>query len=147
MRSRTSSPLIVAANCFGKGVEMIGLAAHLGSLIDWLPAFLMPLASFLPLGFAALCGSGMASTQSLFGFFVGPARALAVDPVAVGAVVSLGAAAGRTMSPVAAVTLMCANLTGTEPVALARRVAVPLLVGVSVVVVVSILTKVLSGAG
>jgi DcuC family C4-dicarboxylate transporter len=139
--------LIVAANCFGKGVEMIGLAAHLGRLIDWLPAFLMPLAGFLSLGFAALCGSGMASTQSLFGFFVEPARALFVDPVSVGAVVSLGAAAGRTMSPVAAVTLMCANLTGTEPVALGRRVAVPLLIGVSAVVVVSILTSGLSGAG
>jgi DcuC family C4-dicarboxylate transporter len=139
--------LIVVANCFGKGVEITGLAAYLGGLIDRLPTFLMPLAGFLSLGFAALCGSGMASTQSLFGFFVEPARALAVDPVAVGAVVSLGAAAGRTMSPVAAVTLMCANLTGTDPVALARRVAVPLLVGVSVVVVVSILMKGMSGAG
>jgi DcuC family C4-dicarboxylate transporter len=139
--------LIVVANCFGKGVEMTGLAAHLGQLIDRLPGFLMPLAGFLSLGFAALCGSGMAATQSLFGFFVPPARALGVDPVAVGAVVSLGAAAGRTMSPVAAVTLMCANLTGTEPVALGRRVAGPLLAGVFAVVAVSILTKGLFGTG
>jgi DcuC family C4-dicarboxylate transporter len=139
--------LIVVANCFGKGVEMTGLAAHLGKLIDWLPGFLMPLAGFLSLGFAALCGSGMAATQSLFGFFVAPARALGVDPVAVGAVMSLGAAAGRTMSPVAAVTLMCGNLTGTDPVALGRRVAVPLLAGVSAVVVVSILTRGFFGAG
>jgi DcuC family C4-dicarboxylate transporter len=131
--------LIVVANCFGEGVRMTGLAAHLGRLIDAFPTFLMPLAGFLPLGFAALCGSGMASTQSLFGFFVGPARALGVDPVAVGAVVSLGAAAGRTMSPVAAVTLMCADLTRTDPVALSRRVAVPLLAGVSAVVAVRML--------
>jgi C4-dicarboxylate transporter, DcuC family len=131
--------LIVVANCFGEGVRMTGLAAHLGRLIDAFPTFLMPLAGFLPLGFAVLCGSGMASTQSLFGFFVGPARALGVDPVAVGAVVSLGAAAGRTMSPVAAVTLMCADLTRTDPVALSRRVAVPLLAGVSVVVAVRML--------
>ena len=48
--------------------------------------------------------------------------------------VSLGSAAGRTMSPVAAVTLMCGLLTGTNPFTLAKRVAVPLLVGVVVVV-------------
>jgi DcuC family C4-dicarboxylate transporter len=48
--------------------------------------------------------------------------------------VSLGSAAGRTMSPVAAVTLMCATLTGTNPFTLAKRVAVPLLVGIVVVV-------------
>jgi DcuC family C4-dicarboxylate transporter len=50
--------------------------------------------------------------------------------VQVGAVVSLSAAAGRTMSPVAAVTLMCAALTGTDPLALVRRVALPLLAGI-----------------
>ena len=44
------------------------------------------------------------------------------------------AAAGRTMSPVAAVTLMCASLTESEPLALAKRVAGPLLVGLAVVV-------------
>jgi DcuC family C4-dicarboxylate transporter len=76
----------------------------------------------------------MASTQSLYGFFHGPAVALGLDPVSVGALVSLGAAAGRTMSPVAAVTLMCATLTWTNPFTLAKRVAVPLLTGMVVVV-------------
>ena len=40
----------------------------------------------------------------------------------------LGAAAG------AAVTLMSATLTGTNPFTLARRVAVPLLAGIAVVI-------------
>jgi len=53
----------------------------------------------------------------------------------IGSLVSLGSAAGRTMSPVSAVVLMCGTLTGTNPFTLAKRVAVPLLVGVSVVVV------------
>ena len=63
-----------------------------------------------------------------------PAHALGIDPVDVGALVSLGAAAGRTMSSVAAVTLMCATLTGTNPFTLAKRVAIPLLIGMAVVV-------------
>ncbi len=126
--------LIVVATCFGKAIEAAGVARTLGELIQQAPGLMHPLAAFVPLAFAAISGSGMASTQSLYGFFHGPAVALGLDPVSVGALVSLGSAAGRTMSPVAAVVLMCGTLTGTNPFTLAKRVAVPLLVGMVVVV-------------
>jgi DcuC family C4-dicarboxylate transporter len=126
--------LIVTANCFGKSIETAGLAGSLGELIRAAPELMHPLAALVPLAFAAVSGSGMASTQSLYGFFYGPAVELGLDPVAVGAMVSLGAAAGRTMSPVAAVVLMCGTLTGTNPFTLAKRVAVPLLCGIAVVI-------------
>jgi DcuC family C4-dicarboxylate transporter len=127
--------LIVTANCFGKSIEAAGLAEALGRLIAESPRLLEPMSAFVPLAFAAVSGSGMASTQSLYGFFHGPAQALGIDPVSVGALVSLGAAAGRTMSPVAAVVLMCATLTKTNPFTLAKRVAIPLVVGMVVVVI------------
>ncbi len=126
--------LIVTAACFGEGIKQIGLAALLGGAIESQPALLFPTAGLMALSFGLLSGSGMAATQSLFGFFVEPALRLNTDPAHVGAVVSLAAAAGRTMSPVAAVTLMCAALTKTEPVDLMKRVAGPLLVGVAAVV-------------
>ncbi len=126
--------LIVIATCFGTAIESAGLASALGLVITGTPELMQPLAGFVPLSFAAISGSGMASTQSLYGFFHGPAVALGLDPVDVGALVSLGSAAGRTMSPVAAVTLMCGTLSGTNPFTLAKRVAVPLLVGMFVVV-------------
>lgn len=126
--------VIVTASCFGKGVELTGLAADLGDVITRWPGLLLPTAGGLPWAFAWVSGSGMASTQSLYGSFVAPARDLGVDPVHVGAVVSIASAAGRTMSPVAAVTLMCAALTETSPFTLIRRVAVPLTVGLVVVV-------------
>ena len=126
--------LIVIANCFGAAIKAAGLAAVLGKLIANAPDLLFPLAALVPLGFAAICGSGMASTQSLYGFFHGPATHLDLDPVAVGAMVSLGSAAGRTMSPVAAVVLMCGTLTGTNPFTLAKRVAAPLFAGIVVVI-------------
>lgn len=131
--------LIVTATCFGKAIESAGVARALGELITRAPELMQPLAALVPLAFAALCGSGMASTQSLYGFFHAPAEALGLDPVAVGALVSLGSAAGRTMSPVAAVVLMCASLTGANPFTLAKRVAVPLLAGIAVVVVLRVL--------
>ena len=126
--------LIVIASCFGAAIKAAGLADALGALIARAPHLMQPLAALVPLAFAAVCGSGMASTQSLYGFFHGPAVALGLDPVAVGSLVSLGSAAGRTMSPVAAVVLMCGTLTGTNPFTLAKRVAVPLLAGIAVVV-------------
>lgn len=126
--------VIVTAACFGKGVELTGLADDLGDLIARWPGLLVPTAGGLPCAFAWVSGSGMASTQSLYGFFVAPARALSVDPIRVGALVSIASAAGRTMSPVAAVTLMCATMTDTNPFELIRRVAIPLVVGLALVV-------------
>ena len=61
--------------------------------------------------------------------FAQPAFAQGLEVPRVGSVVALGAAAGRTMSPVAAVNLMCAQLTQTQPAALMRRVAVPCILG------------------
>jgi len=126
--------LIVTASCFGKAVELIGLADLIGRAIQEVPGLLVPTAGFVPLAFAALSGSGMAATQSLYGFFVEPANQLGADPKDVGAVVSIGAAAGRTMSPVAAVALMSAKLTETDSFRLAKRVAVPLLLSLGVVI-------------
>lgn len=127
--------LIVCAVAFGKGVEMIGLAGLLGEVITGLPALLWPLAAGFPLLFGFISGSGMAATQSLFRFYVEPSLALDTPPADVGVVVAMGAAAGRTMSPVSAVNLMSASLTGTSSFALSRRVAPPLLVGIAVIVV------------
>lgn len=133
--------LIVAASCFGKGVEQIGLADLLGRLIKDFPALLFPSAGTMPLAFAWVSGSGMASTESLFKFFASPAGKLGIDGVHVGAVVSIAAAAGRTMSPVAAVTLMAASMSETDPLTLARRVAFPLLAATVVMVLVAVLIR------
>jgi DcuC family C4-dicarboxylate transporter len=136
--------IIVAAACFGKGVQLIGLDRPIGHLIAAWPGMCLPASGFVPLGFGVVSGSGMAATQSLYGFFAQPALGLGIAPEHVGAVVSLGAAAGRTMSPVAAVVLMCASLTFTNPTELVRRVAPPLLIGM-VAVVIAAMVMVASG--
>jgi C4-dicarboxylate transporter, DcuC family len=125
--------LIVVANCFGTGIKQAGLANLLGQAIAKSPRLLVPSAVGLPMAFAWLCGSGMASTQSLFGFFVEPAKAVGVSAIDIGALVSIASAAGRTLSPVAAVTLMCASMTQTSPVEICKRLVLPLLVGTTCV--------------
>jgi DcuC family C4-dicarboxylate transporter len=129
--------IIVAASCFGDGVKLLGLPVLISALAAAVPALLVPMAGLFGVGLAALSGSGMAATQSLFGLFVEPGVRLGIPPTLVGAVVALGAAAGRTMSPFAAVALMSASLTGTRAGDLARRVALPLLVGIAVVLTVA----------
>jgi DcuC family C4-dicarboxylate transporter len=131
--------IIVAAVCFGEGVERSGLATYLQNAIRSAPGMLMPAAVIFPSSFAWLCGSGMAATQSLFAFYLPPAAEIGRDPLQLGAVVSLAAAAGRTMSPVAAVVLMSASLTGADPFHLIKRVAIPLLAGLAAVLAVVIL--------
>jgi DcuC family C4-dicarboxylate transporter len=132
--------LIVTARCFGTGVELIKLDSVIGNMIGASRTLLFGAAAFLPLGFALISGSGFAATQSLFGLFIDPSLALELEPARIGAIVSIGSAAGRTMSPVAAVTLMSASLTDTNPLDLVRRVALPLLAGMLAVVVASIFT-------
>jgi DcuC family C4-dicarboxylate transporter len=131
--------LIVAASCFGEGVKQIGLASLLGRALEAWPNLMMPAAICLPVSIALLCGSGMATTQSLFGFFVEPARYLHFDLLRLGVVVSLAAAAGRTISPVAAVTLMCASLAKVNPLHLVRRLIVPVLAGLFALLTASLL--------
>ncbi len=130
--------LIVAASTFGAGVEHSGLARMLGQVTSASPSLLVPSAVGLPLAFAWLGGSGMAATQSLYQFFVEPAQTLGVSAVDLGALVGIAAAAGRTLSPVAAVTLMCASMTNTSPIAICKRVALPLLAGLLALLVIGL---------
>jgi DcuC family C4-dicarboxylate transporter len=132
--------IIVAATCFGEGVKQIGIDKVVGQAVALWPQGLLPGAGFLPLAFGAVAGSGIAATESLYSFFATPAQSLGVSPEHIGTMVSLGSAAGRTMSPVAAVALMSASLTETSPADLVKRVAPPLLIGMAVVVVAGMLT-------
>lgn len=125
--------LIVAATAFGKAAEVVGIQEALHQVIDAGPALLLPIAVVVTALFAWVCGSGIAATQSLFPMLVDPAKKLGVDPVGLGALTSQAAAVGRTMSPVAAVTMVCASLTKADPIDLVRRVAPPLLAGLAVV--------------
>lgn len=133
--------LIVTASCFGEGIKLLELAKGPGGWVASDPALFLAAAGSVALGFAWLSGSGMAATQSLFLFFAKPSLDLGIDPTHTGAVVSLAAAAGRTMSPVSAVNLMTAKLTATTPLQLSRLVAVPLLVSTAIIIVAAIVMR------
>jgi DcuC family C4-dicarboxylate transporter len=132
--------VIVAAQCFGEGIKLIGLGESLGRIIADFPSLLLPIAGMLPLGFAILSGTGFGATQSLFEFFVQPSLGQGIHPADVGSVVAITASAGRTMSPVAAISLHCSSLIGVSPFALVRQVIIPLLAAVVATVGVAMFT-------
>lgn len=132
--------IIVAATCFGEGIKVAGLTAILGSATDSWPILLQPLAAVLAGMFGYLSGSGMAATQTLFPFFADGAADAGVDPLETGSIVSLGSGAGRTMSPVSAVNIVCSSVANSTPIELSKRVAPGLLFGMMVVVLIVTMT-------
>ena len=126
--------LIVVASTFAVGVELSGL---IGLLIDGLRAWpksalvVAPVASWF---LAFVAGTGIAPAVSIMEFFVPQSASLGLDPIRLGAVTSLAAHFGRTMSPAAAVVMIAARLSEASPWALIRRVAGPLLIGLAVLI-------------
>ena len=90
--------LIVTANCFGVAIREVGLSNELGKLIALYPELLQPLAGVVPLSFAAVSGSGMASTQSLFrdSFMVPPSLSAQTRPGSVLSCLSARPPGGRS---------------------------------------------------
>ena len=128
--------LIVVAYCFAQSVKEAGA----GRLLDLLaehagPAF-VPVAVYATFAFAYLCGSGIAATQGMFPLLAQSAAAKGIDVFSMGGVTVLGSAAGRTASPVAAVSLLCGRMANVEPWEISKRILVPILAGVTAAVVV-----------
>jgi C4-dicarboxylate transporter, DcuC family len=128
--------IIVVATCFGQGIEQLALDEPIRRVIEGHENMVWPIAGTLTFLFALLCGSGMAATQSLYSFFITDGMSTEMK-LRVGGVTAVSAAGGRTMSPVAAVNLLCADLTDTEAIAIARRNAVPVLVATVVTIAVA----------
>lgn len=128
--------IIAVANCFGEGIKQLRLDEPIRRAIEGREDLVWPLAGTLTMLFALLCGSGMAATQSFYRIFVHDGMGTEMM-LRVGGVVAVCAAAGRTMSPVAAVNLISADLADTTPLAIARRLAGPLLVASAVTITVA----------
>jgi DcuC family C4-dicarboxylate transporter len=132
--------IIAAANAFGTGVNRLRMADWVAGVTRTWPGMLWPLAAAGAMSFAVVCGSGIAATESLYRFFAQPGWSVD-DNLAVGAIVSIAAAAGRTSSPAAAAVLLVASLVGVNPWSLVRRVGPPLIVATAATAGVAWLTR------
>jgi DcuC family C4-dicarboxylate transporter len=121
--------LIVAASTFAEGLRQSGLIGLLiRALLPW-PAAAQVVATGAAWCLAFVSGTGIAPAVAIMEFFVPAAGSMGIDPVRLGALTAIGAHFGRTMSPAAAVVVLSARLSDSQPADLIRRVAVPLLIG------------------
>jgi C4-dicarboxylate transporter, DcuC family len=131
--------LIMVASTFALGVELSGLIGLLIQAMNASPRSALVVAPLASWFLAFVAGTGIAPAVAIMEFFVPAAGPLGLDPIRLGAVTSLAAHFGRTMSPAAAVVMMAARLSGAGPRELIRRVAVPLLIGLAALVVAGLL--------
>lgn len=130
--------LIVAASTFAEGVRLSGLIAVVIRHIARWPDLALAAGMAGPWTLAVISGTGIAPAVAVMEFFVPAARSMRLDPVKLGIVSALGAHFGRTMSPAAAVVMVCATLAHARPAALIRQVAPPLFAGGAVLLVAAI---------
>jgi C4-dicarboxylate transporter, DcuC family len=121
--------LIVAALTFVEGLKQCGLMAVAVNALAGRGLLMVPTAVAVPGSLALLSGSGIAPSLTFIDAFLPHARAWHLDPVGLGIVAAQAAAIGRTLSPAAAVVMVCSSLTDVPPLALLRRAAPPLLAG------------------
>jgi DcuC family C4-dicarboxylate transporter len=124
--------LIVTATVFAEGARASGLIDEMAGWLAGRRPLAVLVAIVLPCALARICGSGIAPAVATMRAFVPKAASLAIDPLHLGAIASVAAHFGRTMSPAAAVVAITATLSGAERADVLRRVTPPLLVGLVV---------------
>jgi len=120
--------LTIAAQCFGAGLEAVGVGR---TLLGWMGGsrwMLAGLSVAFPWGLAVLSGSGSGPVNAFATTFLKPLGA-GPGSASLGALTCLAAACGRTMSPVSAVVIFGSGLVGVAPPVLIRLLLPALAVG------------------
>jgi DcuC family C4-dicarboxylate transporter len=129
----------VCATLFAQGIIANGLVDGVAKALAGRPGPALLASLALPWGLATLSGSGAGAATSMMKALVPEAAAMHLDPAQMGILTAMGSHFGRTMSPAAAVAILCATLVsppgaplreiGDTTLQLTKRVALPLLAG------------------
>lgn len=128
--------LIAAANVFISGMNSMGLVQSLIEAMEQSTAIAKISAVFGPFLVAAISGSGNAAVLAFNGAVTPFAPNFGMNISDMGACVQAGSFLGRTMSPVAGVTIICAEIAGVSPMDLTKRVAIPCIVAAVLLIIV-----------
>ncbi len=131
--------LIVAADIFAQGLIQLGLVEGLLELGDGLGsgamAILFIFVALIFLG-SILMGSGNATFFAFGPLVPGIANSLGIPGIRMLLPMQLASSMGRAASPIAGVVIATAEIAGVEPIAVARRNAVPMGVAVIIMIIV-----------
>lgn len=115
--------IIIAAAVFTQGLEIIGLTGALIEKMKQSEDIALYAASLGPYLLAILSGSGDAAALAFNGAVTPHAVQFGFTITDMGSLATISGALGRTMSPVAGATIVCATLAAVSPIEIAKRTA------------------------
>ena len=119
--------IIIAAGVFVAGMNAMGLVkAFIASMVNN-PAIVKLCASVGPFLLGLVVGSGDAATFAFNEAVTPHAAEFGMTAVQMGSMATLGGTLGRTMSPIAGATIIVAGIAGVNPMEIAKRNAVPMI--------------------
>ncbi|MDO4177965.1 MAG: C4-dicarboxylate transporter DcuC [Phascolarctobacterium sp.] len=128
--------IIIAAGVFVAGMNALGLVKAFINAMVSNPAIAKICASVGPFVLAVIVGSGDAATFAFNEAVTPSAASFGMTPVQMGSLATLAGTLGRTMSPLAGATIIVAGIAGVNPMEVAKRNVIPmvlaLIVGCSV---------------
>ena len=113
--------IIIAATVFISGMAAVGLTKALIDAMAKSEAVVSVAAVLGPMLVAVLSGSGDAATNAFNQAITPHAAMFGMEIVKLGNVANLAGTLGRTMSPVAGAAIICAGLAKVNPMEIAKR--------------------------
>lgn len=118
--------IIIAAGVFVAGLTSVGLVkAFIDAMLNN-PAIVKICAAVGPFLLGLFTGSGDAATFAFNEAITPFAAQFGMTPVQMGSMATLGGTLGRTMSPIAGATIICAGIAGINPMEITKRNAIPM---------------------
>ena len=117
---------------FVSGLTATGLVkAFIDAMLNN-PAIVKLCASFGPFILGVLTGSGDAATFAFNEAITPFAPDFGMTVVQMGSMATLGGTLGRTMSPIAGATIICAGFAGINPMEITKRNCIPMILALTV---------------
>jgi DcuC family C4-dicarboxylate transporter len=122
--------IIISAGVFVGGMQAIGLVKAFIDMLVTSTAVVKVAAAFGPFVLAVIAGSGDAAAIAFNQTVTPHAAQFGLTPINMGSVATLSGALGRTMSPIAGAAIICATIAGVNPMEIAKRNALGMVIAV-----------------
>lgn len=113
--------IILAAGVFVGGLHAVGLIEAMVGVMKSMRSIALYTATFGPFILAIITGSGDAAAMAFNAAVTPFARDFGMGIAELGSLSTLAGSLGRTVSPIAGATVLCAGLAGCSPVEIAKR--------------------------
>lgn len=113
--------IIIAAGVFVSGMKAMGLVDAFISAMTNSPSLVKVCAALGPFILGTISGSGDAATFAFNEAITPRAAEFGLSSLQMGSMATLSGTLGRTMSPIAGATIICAGIAGVNPIEVAKR--------------------------